>query len=489
MGRPLKIAKAQAVLTITGTAATGNLVTVTETLSQPTNGVTSSSGEGILSGMPFVVATNIGNLLAGTIYYVLKVVSANTFTVSATALSANPNSTPFALANTSAQSVKATVAFTDAYFNNPNTNGSTGYPAASTTTYSVVGGNTSIYGKQVLANVAIGQAATGKIATASTSNLVYASVDPFTEISAGSVIQANVPNVNGSTNDLVTIGFVASVNSEKVLAITSTKATGNYLVTSGNAQTLTSGVVWFNANIGGNIVANTPYYLGTVTNATHFTVLYNPAGANVPVTTGNVAAANLYQHTAVLTANATTTYSTPVNFVYAKSEAGFIVRQKGKQKYLVTGATSGLTAQCYLANLANTALLPNTMTITGTYANSGTVKIQSLSDHNLGSFTTSSSPSALANIVSPGQPTGTLGYINSSPGFATFNSAFGPVIAGAFVTGSSYTIVSVGNTDFTLIGAASNTVGVSFVATGAGTGTGTASLQGIPYPILTIGNA
>jgi len=418
----------------------------------------------------------------------LKIVSATTFTVSATNLSANPNSTPFALADASG-SVKATVAFTDTYFNNPNTNGSTGYPAASTTTYSVVGGNTSIYGKQVLANVAIGQDATGKITTASTSNLVYASVDPFTEISAGSVIQANVPNVNGSTTDLVTIGFVASVNSEKVLAITSTKATGNYLVTSGNAQTLTSGVVWFNANVGGNIVANTPYYLGTVTNATHFTVLYNPAGANVPVNTGNVAAANLYQHTAVLTANATTTYSTPVNFVYAKAEAGFIVRQKGKQKYLVTGATTGLTSQCYLANLANTALIPNTMTITGTYANSGTVKIQSLSDHTLEAFTTSSSPDALANIVSPGQPSGSLGYINSSPGFATFNSAFGPVIAGAFVTGSTYTIVSLGSTNFTLIGAASNTVGVSFVATGAGSGTGTASLQGIPYPVLTIGNA
>jgi hypothetical protein len=37
-------------------------------------------------------------------------------------------------------------------------------------------------------------------------------------------------------------------------------------------------------------------------------------------------------------------------------QAGFIVRQKGKQKYLVTGTVSGLTGQCYLANLANTAL-------------------------------------------------------------------------------------------------------------------------------------
>lgn len=49
------------------------------------------------------------------------------------------------------------------------------------------------------------------------------------------------------------------------------------------------------------------------------------------------------------------------------------------------------------------------------------------------------------------------------------------VTAGAFVTGIRYKILTVGTTDFTLIGAASNTVGVSFVATGAGTGTGTAA--------------
>ena len=430
MGRPLKIAKAQAVLTITATASTGNLVTVTETLSQPTNGVTSASGEGILAGMPFVVASNIGNLLAGTIYYVLQVVSAHTFTVSATALSANPNSTPFALANASG-SVKATVAFTDAYFNNPNTNGSTGYPAASTTTYSVVGGNTTIYGSQVLANVAIGQNGAGQLATASTSNLVYASVDNFSALSAGSVIQANVPNVNGITTDLVTVGYVSSVPAGKLLAITNTKAAGNFIVTSGNAQTLTSGVVWFDKSFGGNIVVNTPYYLGTVANATHFTVLSDPGGANVPVNTSSVAATNLNQQTAILTANATTTYSTPVNYVYATAEAGFIVRQKGKQKYLVTGTTTGLTAQCYTANLANTALLPNTMAITAQYANSTAVNLQTLSDHTLGIFTTDSSPDALGNIVSPGQPTGNLGYINAAPGFATFNTAATANVANA----------------------------------------------------------
>jgi len=46
--------------------------------------------------------------------------------------------------------------------------------------------------------------------------------------------------------------------------------------------------------------------------------------------------------------------------------------------------------------------------------------------------------------------------------------------AGSFVVNTYYTIQSVGTTDFTLIGAASNTIGVIFKATGIGTGTGTA---------------
>ena len=47
--------------------------------------------------------------------------------------------------------------------------------------------------------------------------------------------------------------------------------------------------------------------------------------------------------------------------------------------------------------------------------------------------------------------------------------------AGAFALGGSYTIQSVGNTNFTLIGAADNNVGTVFVATGVGAGTGTAT--------------
>ena len=51
--------------------------------------------------------------------------------------------------------------------------------------------------------------------------------------------------------------------------------------------------------------------------------------------------------------------------------------------------------------------------------------------------------------------------------------------AGSFVVGKEYTIKTVGNTSFTSVGAASNTVGVVFTATGAGSGTGVATVAEI----------
>jgi hypothetical protein len=52
------------------------------------------------------------------------------------------------------------------------------------------------------------------------------------------------------------------------------------------------------------------------------------------------------------------------------------------------------------------------------------------------------------------------------------------VTAGSFVVGKEYVILTVGDTDYTAIGASSNTVGVIFKATGVGAGTGTAHEKG-----------
>jgi hypothetical protein len=78
-------------------------------------------------------------------------------------------------------------------------------------------------------------------------------------------------------------------------------------------------------------------------------------------------------------------------------------------------------------------------------------------------------------------PPSGAGFVSTSPYVQNCSSIASAiretVTAGSFVTGYSYKILSVGTTDFTLIGAASNTVGVEFTATGPGTGNGTAYLM------------
>jgi len=63
---------------------------------------------------------------------------------------------------------------------------------------------------------------------------------------------------------------------------------------------------------------------------------------------------------------------------------------------------------------------------------------------------------------------------SSSIRYAEFVELILTVYAGEFIVGSTYTIFVVGTTDFTAIGASSNTVGVTFTATGVGSGTGKA---------------
>jgi len=69
-------------------------------------------------------------------------------------------------------------------------------------------------------------------------------------------------------------------------------------------------------------------------------------------------------------------------------------------------------------------------------------------------------------------PTGVLPSTNGNLLTSTVGAT---VTAGSFVIGTQYTILTVGTTSFTAIGASSNTAGVVFTATGVGSGDGTAT--------------
>jgi hypothetical protein len=401
MGRPLKIAKAQAVVTITNTTTTTNVVTTSANFTTL----------GIIAGMPFVTASSIGGLTAGTLYWILSILNAgnnSTFTVSATPLNANPTNAQVPL-STASGSVSTTVAPVDMYFNNPT---GSQWPATNANTYSVVGGNTALYGNQVLCNVGFGVNGTGTEFASTSSNVVVGLGTDFANVATGTILYAIW--TNGSQKLL---GTTTSTKGNLTVAVANTAATGNIIGTSGNAQTLTVNTpVVFDASFG-NLTAGTTYFVKTIANAAAFTVSTTPGGAARALTSNASVTGNAVQNRVVLSAVSANNSIGPTGygdtFVQVLPEAGYIVRQKGKQKYLVKGTTTGIVGAAYTANLANTALTPNTMTITATYANSSTVNVQSLSDHTAELFSSTSGTTATGNIV----------LENANPAYATFNSA------------------------------------------------------------------
>lgn len=155
------------------------------------------------------------------------------------------------------------------------------------------------------------------------------------------------------------VGGNTSISGDQILArvAISQTGTGTITATTGSATVTGSGTAFDTQLAAGSVITNTSGtvlgFVDAIANATSMTLTANSAVA-----------------------------VTAEGFVFATNEAGWIVRQKGKTKYLVHGATSGLEGACYTANLANAALTPATMNILGTYANAATGYVESVSDHN-----------------------------------------------------------------------------------------------------------
>jgi hypothetical protein len=113
-----------------------------------------------------------------------------------------------------------------------------------------------------------------------------------------------------------------------------------------------------------------------------------------------------------------------------------------------------------------TGLTPSTAT-TGAVTLAGTLAIA-----NGGTGSTSFIQNAVIIGNGTGTPTNVLPGANNNVLASTVGAT---VTAGSFVVGTQYTILTVGTTSFTAIGASANTVGVVFTATGVGSGTGTAT--------------
>ena len=409
MANKLKIAKASFSGPLTDTTATTNVITVDTTFY-------------LTRGDRFVPASTVGGLTGGTTYYVDEVLSSTTFTALTKSWSVQPHVSP-TLTNTTGQSVILTFNQVDE-----------GYPSDTPQDMGVVGGDTQQYSKQLIAfgaiaianpgafwfdtsttdvygdktadfdvNIAVGEQLSftgdnipfvvGALVTGVTyviNNTVGTSAAQWIAMGAtganlGEVFIATAAGAGtgsvsyASSSANVPLGTVASIDTVSTATASSDAGTDLITVTSTAAFDLDA-PIWFAATIGG-LSADTTYFVKTIDSGTTFSVSATLGGTALALTTTTVVStANIEKLT--LGAVSTFTKSAYSGIQGAADEAVYILRQKGKRKYLVSNGPETRQGICTLVNKAQADLLAGEMSIQGTYDNAATTYIESISDVN-----------------------------------------------------------------------------------------------------------
>ena len=409
MANKLKISKSSFSGPLTDTTATTNVITVDTTFY-------------LTRGDRFVPASTVGGLTGGTTYYVDEVLSSTTFTALTKSWSVQPHVSP-TLTNTTGQSVILTFNQVDE-----------GYPSDTPQDMGVVGGDTQQYSKQLTAFGAIAIANPGAFWFDTSTTDVYGdkTADFDVNIAVGEQLSFtgdNIPFVVGalvtgvtyvinntvgtteaqwktmgatganlgevfiataagagtgsvsyaSSSANVPLGTVASIDTVSTATASSDAGTDLITVTSTAAFDLDA-PIWFAATIGG-LSADTTYFVKTIDSGTTFSVSATLGGTALALTTTTVVStANIEKLT--LGAVSTFTKSAYSGIQGAADEAVYILRQKGKRKYLVSNGPETRQGICTLVNKAQADLLAGEMSIQGTYDNAATTYIESISDVN-----------------------------------------------------------------------------------------------------------
>jgi hypothetical protein len=214
-----------------------------------------------------------------------------------------------------------------------------------------------------------------------------------------------------------------------------------------------------NLSVGGNLtVTGTTTATGAMAVTGAITATGGVTGNVVGNLTGNVtgnATGNLISVTNTVTSG---------SFIVGNT---YVIATTGTTDFTLIGASANTVGIQFTATGVGTGTGTAT-TVTGRAANvTGVVGIA-----NGGTGVTSFTQNALIVGNGTSSPTSILPSTN---GNVLSSTAGATVTAGSFVVGTQYTILTVGTTSFTAIGASANTVGVVFTATGVGSGDGTAT--------------
>jgi len=341
------------------------------------------------------------------------------------------------------------------------------------------------------------QAGTWGATTNNNLNLVEQALTGVDGIDLTGITTYTLTNFNGTTNEARNAVLLFTGTPASTVTITAPLQNKFYIIKNGTGQTVTMSAsggaisVSIPAGVTAQVYCDatnesgtgTGFYSAQTGSAGNFTVNGNLSVTGAQVNTGNFLAAGvLGAYTASSytggISNGSGVAGTILNVTAVASGTIFI-----GQRVTGTGVTSGTIVTGFGTGsggvgtyTVNTSQLVGAGTIL-TGAASAIATTPAAGDNSVNVATTAFVNTAVTAA------TGTLGTMSTqnanavaiTGGTIAGTSLYGSTItAGSFVVGSVYTILSLGTTSFTSIGASANTVGITFVATGVGSGTGTA---------------
>jgi hypothetical protein len=255
-----------------------------------------------------------------------------------------------------------------------------------------------------------------------------------------------------------------------------------------------------------NITPLTTYYVKQIIDGNEFTISATPGGAVIPLVDGfggsrfitnnfafgvqpnNIQAKIIFATDAYQNGQDYLVYSvlgelSPFSYGYSNPEVQEFTGNGSQSAFVLNNYAGGDNPQNAVVEINGLRQLSsqyvidpstNTLSLFSTPANGSSIRVTTFNDTDQQYLTTqfgiTNNPGTAIVSVEIGETRHTeISFDNlASP------TANAPTVTTPFVVGQTYVINTVGTTDFTLIGAASNTVGVIFEATGSGTGTGTA---------------
>ena len=283
------------------------------------------------------------------------------------------------------------------------------------------------------------------------------------------------------------------------LQISQTNSIGNSITCNSTGGLVVGDAIKFSSTMFGNVTPHQLYYVESIVDGNEFTISETYGGAPVTMINANGGAlAITNDYTIGLVDNSITAklifsrgdYNQDVDYfsytVFGETEPaqyGYTIPET--ETFLLTESQTIFQLQNYvggsnednavveynglrLVNVSDYTINTSTNILTLNFATTAgdTVAITTYNDTQRQYFHTNYGGSFSGAITT----TLTITDTTHEPGYDAI------VDAGEFVIGNDYVIDTIGTTDFTLIGAASNTVGLLFTATGAGSGTGTASV-------------